>query len=92
MHTIKPLDEDLVCELAKNTGAVVSAENHLLVGGLGDAVAHALQTRNIQVPMTRVGIADTFAEGGSTPYLFNKYGLDVEHVVAAAVEAVGFKT
>lgn len=87
VHTIKPIDADTVCRLARECGAVVTAENHSIIGGLGDAVSHALEEHNVHVAMTRVGVSDTFAEGASTPYLLNKYGLDVEHVVAAAKKA-----
>ncbi len=89
VHTIKPLDEDTVCELAATCGAVVTAENHSVIGGLGDAVAHALERGNVRAAMTRVGIDDTFAEGASTAYLFQKYGLGVADVVVAAERAVG---
>lgn len=92
VHTIKPLDAPMVCELAERCGAIVSAENHSIIGGLGDAISHALQTNNVHAAMTRVGVADTFAEGASTPYLFNKYGLDAEHIVAAAKRSLALKT
>lgn len=88
LHTIKPLDETLVCQLAEQCGAVVTAENHSVIGGLGDAVSHALEEQNVFASMRRVGVGDTFAEGGTLPYLLKKYGLDVEHIVAAAKEAV----
>ncbi|MBL3675762.1 hypothetical protein JL111_20090 [Paracoccus sp. KCTC 42845] len=79
--TLKPLNEDIVTTAAKECGAVVTAENHSIIGGLGSAVAETLMEAGLTVPFKRVGIADTFAEGGSTPYLFQKYGLS-----AAAVE------
>lgn len=91
VHTIKPLDEETVCDLAERCGAIVTAENHSVIGGLGDAVSHALQTHNVHTAMTRIGVADTFAEGGSTPYLLNKYGLDVEHIVSAAEKSIALK-
>ncbi len=91
-HTIKPLDEDTVCRLAADCGAVVTAENHSIIGGLGDAVAHALERNDVWVPMTRVGVDDVFAEGGSTPYLFERYGLGTERVVAAAEHSVERRT
>ncbi len=88
VHTIKPLDSELICQLAEQCRAVVTAENHSVIGGLGDAVSHALQTHNVHASMQRVGVNDTFAEGASTPYLFNKYGLDTQHIVAAATDAL----
>lgn len=91
VHTIKPLDEKTVCEVAERCGAVVTAENHSVIGGLGDAIAHSLQEHNVYVAMKRVGVADVFAEGGTMPYLVKKYGLDVEHIVSAAEAAVALK-
>ncbi len=87
-HTIKPLDEDTVCRLAADCGAVVTAENHSIIGGLGDAVAHALERNDVRVPVSRVGVDDVFAEGGSTPYLFERYGLGIDRVVEAAERSV----
>jgi transketolase len=82
MHTIKPLDAATVQHWARRTGHVVTAENHSIVGGLGSAVAETLMEAGIHARFRRIGVRDTFAEGGSTPYLFRKYGLD-----AAAIEA-----
>ncbi len=88
VHTIKPLDTSLICELAERTGAVVTAENHSIIGGLGSAVAEVLFEAGIACRGARVGIADTFAEGASPGYLFAKYGLSTEAIVAAC-ERVG---
>jgi len=88
VHTIKPLDDALVCELAAQCGALVSIENHSVIGGLGDAISHSLQHHNVHAAMRRVGVADVFAEGATTEWLFNKYGLGVEHIVAAAQQAL----
>lgn len=92
VHTIKPLDDAAVTEIARRCGAVVTAENHSIIGGLGDAVTHSLQISNVLVPISRVGVADVFAEGASTPYLFEKYGLDAPAIVTAATEAVQRKS
>lgn len=81
LPTLKPLDTELVCTLARRCGGVVTAENHTIVGGLGSAVAETLLEAGIAVGFARVGIRDTFAEGGSTPYLLNKYGLTAEAVI-----------
>ena len=82
LHTIKPLDAWLVERCALETGAIVTVEEHSIIGGLGGAVAEQLvQTR--PVPMERVGIADTFAESGPYPDLLKKYGLSVEGIVGA---------
>jgi transketolase len=82
VHTIKPLDRDTVLHWATRTGHVVTAENHSIIGGLGSAVAETLMEAGVRARFRRIGVQDTFAEGGSTPYLFAKYGLD-----AAAIEA-----
>jgi len=82
MHTVKPLDDALVERCALETGAIVTAEEHSIVGGLGGAVAERLvQAR--PVPMERVGIADTFTESGPYPDLLQKYGMSVESIVGA---------
>ena len=76
MASLKPIDADLVLELAAATGAVVTAENHSVTGGLGSAVAEVLMDEGIGLPFRRVGVQDRFCEGGTTPYLMNKFGLD----------------
>jgi transketolase len=89
MPTIKPLDEDLVIDLARRTGLVITAENHSIIGGLGSAVAETLLEAAIPIGFARVGVRDTFAEGGTTPYLQAKYGLTAEAIVQAYVRAAG---
>lgn len=89
MPTIKPLDADLVIDLARHTGVVVTAENHSIIGGLGSAVAETLLEAAIPVGFARVGVQDTFAEGGTTAYLQAKYGLTAEAIVQAYVRAAG---
>src|SRR6202167_1890450 len=74
--TLKPLDAEAICEIAARTGAVVTAENHSVIGGLGSAVAQAFLAGGVNCRGAQVGIADTFAEGASPGYLFAKYGLD----------------
>ena len=76
MHTIKPLDRELILRCANETGAIVTAENHNVIGGLGSAVAEVLVDAGIGLPFKRVGIEDHFCEGGTTPYLFEKFGLN----------------
>jgi transketolase len=83
VHTLKPLDSGAICEIAARTGAVVTAENHSVIGGLGSAVAQALLAAGVSCRGAQVGIADTFAEGASPGYLFAKYGLDTAAIVAA---------
>lgn len=81
--TLKPLDAATIVDWAERTGVVVTAENHSIVGGLGSAVAETLMEARVAVRFARVGVRDTFAEGGSTAYLFRKYGLDADSLVAA---------
>jgi transketolase len=83
VHTLKPLDAEAICAIAARTGAVVTAENHSVIGGLGSAVAQALLAAGVPCRGAQVGIADTFAEGASPGYLFAKYGLDTAAIVAA---------
>jgi len=88
IHTIKPLDVDLIWQAAEETGALVTAEEHSVVGGLGGAVAEALCDRR-PVPLERVGITDTFTRTAlDAESLMNAYGLAVEDVVAAAERAL----
>jgi transketolase len=84
---IKPFDAETVVEACLRTAGVVSAENHTVVGGLGSAVAEALAEAGVSCPLRRVGLEDVFAESGSRPYLFSKYGLGVQRIVDRAWEA-----
>ena len=87
IHTIKPLDEELILASARKTGRVVTCEEHNRYGGLGDAVAQVL-TRNHPVPQEYVAVNDKFGESGKPAQLLDKYGLSVDDVVEA-VRAVG---
>lgn len=82
MHTIKPLDERLVVASAKKTGRVVTAEEHSIIGGLGEAVASVLAEQH-PVPMRRVGVHDVYGESGPAVDLLHKYGLDADGIEAA---------
>jgi transketolase len=87
---IKPFDTQTVREVARGVQAVVTAENHSIIGGLGSVVAETLATAGLGRPLRRVGLQDTFAEGSRTaPHLFRKYGLSTRDVVAAAWSALG---
>ena len=81
---IKPIDRDTLLEAAEGARAVVTAENHSIVGGLGSAVAEVLAEAGLGRPLRRVGVQDTFAQAASAPWLFRRYGLDVRSVLAAA--------
>lgn len=85
MHTVKPLDDAAVLAAAKDTGKIVVAEEHLLHGGLGSAVAMST-ARQHPVPVRFVGIKDTFAESGTPEELLQKYGLTAADIVRAAGE------
>jgi transketolase len=87
MHTIKPLDTDLIVRCARETGAIVTAEEHSIIGGLGGAVAECL-SQSAPVPLERVGVNDTFTESGPYNELLEKYGMSVEAIVAAAHRAL----
>ena len=87
---IKPLDAATVTAVAGAARAVVTAENHTVMGGLGTAVAEVLAEAGLGRPLRRVGLRDTFAEGARTgPYLFGKYGLSIQAIVDAGWTALG---
>jgi transketolase len=81
-HTLKPLDTAAVLKAARDTGAVVTAENNIIFGGLGSAVAELLAEK-LPTPMQRVGVQDTFAESGPYLEVIDKYGLTARHIVKA---------
>lgn len=83
MHTIKPLDEEAILNSVSKTGCLVSAEEHNIHGGLGDALAHVL-SKNHPSPMEFVGVNDSFGESGKPAQLLEKYGLAPSDIVAAA--------
>ncbi|MFN3209882.1 MAG: transketolase family protein [Roseovarius sp.] len=91
IHTIKPLDREFVIAQARRTGAVITAENHSVIGGLGSAVAETLMEAGVPAAFRRIGVQDTFAEGGSTPFLFNQYGLSARHVAQAVRDVLQAK-
>jgi transketolase len=91
MHTIKPLDVELVASCARETGAVVTAEEHTIVGGLGGAVAECLADV-CPTPMERVGLNDTFAECGPYMDLLDKYGMSVDAIAGAVRRALKRKS
>ena len=87
IHTIKPLDEDLVVAAAKETGKVVTVEEHSIIGGLGGAVCECLAEK-APVPVKRIGIHDVFGESGPALELLHKYGLDAEGIYKQIKEFV----
>ncbi len=89
IHTIKPIDRESVIASARKTGAVLTVENHNVIGGLHSAVLEALAEEKI--PACAVGVQDRFGEVGKLPYLREALGLTVENIVAAAKRAVSLK-
>lgn len=85
MHTIKPLDEEIIIKAAKETGAIVTAEEHSVIGGLGSAVAEVV-VKNCPVKMAMVGQQDTFGESGKPDELKAKYGMTAADIVKAVKE------
>ena len=89
VHTIKPIDKDTVLASARKTGAVLTVENHNVIGGLHSAVLEALAEEKI--PVCAVGVQDRFGEVGKMPYLREVTGLTVDNIVATAKRAVSLK-
>jgi transketolase len=90
IHTIKPIDKELLVSAAKETGAIVTAEEHSIIGGLGSAVAEVV-TEEYPVPVLKVGIKDTFGESGKPNELLKTYGLTVESIVEYSKKAISLK-
>jgi len=90
MSTIKPLDKEAVIELARATGALVTAEEHTVIGGLGSAVAEAV-AEHYPVPVLRVGVEDCFGQSGTPAELLAAYGLTKENIAQKAKEAIARK-
>lgn len=88
VSTIKPFDDAAVVDLARETGALVTAENHSVIGGLFSATAEALARAGAQVPVRAVGVQDEFCSFGSNPYVARTHGLTAEAVIAAAGEVL----
>lgn len=90
ISTIKPLDNDLIVQMAQKTGAVVTCEEHNIYGGLGSAVAEVL-VEHCPVPMARVGVEDKFGESGLPDQLLEKHGLTADNIAAKAKAVIGRK-
>lgn len=90
LHTVKPIDRDAIIKAAKETGAVITAEEHTVVGGMGSAVAEVL-VENCPVPMRMVGMRDRFGESGEALELMKYFGLSSEGIVKAALEVLKLK-
>lgn len=90
IHTIKPLDEEAILASVKKTGCAVSAEEHMISGGLGDSVAHVLASQ-FPAPLEYVGVHDTFGESGTPDQLMQKYGLTADKIVEQVKKVMGRK-
>jgi len=91
IHTIKPLDKDAILKSVSKTGCIVTAEEHMLNGGLGDSIAQVLSTEN-PTPMEMVGVNDTFGESGTPKQLMEKYGLTSKDIIAATNKVLSRKS
>ena len=90
IHTIKPLDQEIIIKAAKETGTIVTAEEHSIIGGLGSAVAETV-CEVCPVPVRRVGVNDTFGHSGPAVELLKQFGLSAEHIAEVAREAAKAK-
>lgn len=90
IHTIKPLDTDAIIRSVSKTRCAVSCEEHSMINGLGDSIAHVL-AQNLPCPLEYVGMEDVFGQSGKPDELMSYYHLDKEHVVEAAQKAIGRK-
>ena len=90
MSTIKPIDRELIITAAKETGAIVTAEEHSIIGGLGSAVSEVV-SEECPVVVKKVGVKDTFGESGTPAELLKKYGLTAEDIVNSVKEAIAKK-
>ena len=90
IHTIKPIDREIIAKAAHETGAIVTAEEHNIIGGLGSAVAEVL-VEECPVPMERIGMKDTYGHSGTVPALLEAYGLTKEKIAEAAKAALARK-
>ncbi|MBQ4517870.1 MAG: transketolase family protein [Clostridia bacterium] len=90
IHTIKPIDKEILIKAAKETGAIVTAEEHNIIGGLGSAVAEVL-CENFPVPMRRVGTQDKFGKSGKPAILLEEYGLTAKNIAEQVKEVIKLK-
>lgn len=90
IHTIKPIDKDIIIKAAKETKSIVTAEEHSIIGGLGSAVLEVLSD-TFPVPVKRVGVLDTFGESGKPVVLLEKYSLTEKDIVKACLEVIKLK-
>jgi transketolase len=90
--TLKPFDDPGLPEALEASSGVVTVENHLVAGGLGTAVAETMARHQIAKPFVKLGLQDTYAQGGTQPYLLHRYGLSAEHIIRAVEDVLGAET
>ena len=90
IHTIKPLDKDIICKAAKETGVIVTAEEHSVIGGLGSAVAETV-TECCPVPVVKVGVNDVFGHSGPAVELLKEFGLSADNIAEKVKAAMALK-
>jgi transketolase len=90
IHTIKPIDKEILAKAAAETGALVTAEEHNIIGGLGAAVTEAI-CESCPVPVIRVGMNDTYGHSGTVPALLEAYGLTPAKIAESAKKAIAMK-
>lgn len=90
IHTIKPLDKELIAECAKKTGLIITAEEHSVIGGLGSAVAETV-TECCPVPVVKIGVNDEYGHSGPAVELLKEYGLSAENIVETVKKAMALK-
>lgn len=91
MHTIKPIDKDAIIAAAKETGAIVTAENANYINGLGSAVSEVMTDSDLYVPLHRVGVKDEFGEVGTSDYLMKRFGLTAQDIASAVKDVIARK-
>ena len=90
MHTVKPVDREAIIKAAKETGAIVTAEEHTVMGGFGSAISEVV-SQEFPVPFKMVGVKDRFGQSGEPDELFKYFGLTAGDIVKAAKEAIRMK-
>ncbi|MBQ4535098.1 MAG: transketolase family protein, partial [Ruminococcus sp.] len=90
IHTIKPLDKELIAQCAEKTGLIVTAEEHSVIGGLGSAVAETV-TEMYPVPVVKIGVNDEYGHSGPAVDLLKEFGLSAENIVKTVKESMNLK-
>ena len=88
IHTIKPIDEELIVETAKTHDVIITAEEHSIIGGLGSAVCDVLADKGLGCRVYKIGVKDTYGESGKPADLFHKYEIDAEAIAAKIKEVL----